>query len=84
LVSGKEDIHSHEVAMKHIKFAGIVFVFILCLGPVLALGTMKIYSDSQQRKARNGLDLVVANDLPDREGFEVVEIVSFDIMPETM
>jgi hypothetical protein len=64
--------------MKHFKFAGIAFIFILCLGSVLALGAMKIYSDSQQRKARNGLDLVVANDLPDREEFEVVEIVSFD------
>ncbi len=64
--------------MKHLpKILGIVFV-LLCLTSAFLWGFATLKSKSLQREARQSLEQVVANELPTLDGFDTIEVASFD------
>ena len=58
-------------------FFGILFLLLCLVSAVLwSLAAQK--SKSLQREARQGLDRIVANELPTLNGFDTIEVASFD------
>ena len=59
-------------------FFGVLLLLVCLVSTILwSLAAQK--SKSFQQEARQGLDQVVANDLPSLEGFETIKVASFDL-----
>lgn len=64
--------------MKYIFMFFGILLLLACLVSAVLWGLFTQKSKSFQREARQGLDQVVAYDLPSLEGFETIKIVSLD------